>query len=309
MNIAGLIFTPTFLATIIRMTTPIVYAMLAGVIVARAGVLNLAVESTMLTGALMGVLFSAWTQNAWIGFFAAIIICVLLSWMIGYAAFVLKADMNLNGVAFNLMMQGTTIFILYLITGSKGMSNSLMSKVLPRWDVPVLKDIPFLGTVFSGHYLLTYIAVIMVIFVHVLLFKTKFGLRLRLVGENPEAAESVGVNSQRMKMIAMCIAGGISAIGGCFMSMGYVSWFQAGMTAGRGFIGIASSTLGGVTPYGGTVAAFLFGTADAIAITLSTLSIPAELVSMLPYLATIIGLVISAHLGRKKLNRAKKDTK
>lgn len=307
MNIASLIFTPKFLATIIRMTTPLIYAMLAAVIVNRSGVMNLAVESTMLTGALLGVLFSTWTKSAWLGFFLAVLGCVLLSLAIGYAAFFLKADESLNGVAFNLMMQGGTIFALYLVTGSKGMSNDLQSKVLPKWDVPILKDIPFFGTVFSGHYILTYIAVIMVIFVHILIFRTKFGLRLRLVGENPQAAESVGINPQKMKMIAMCLAGGISAIGGCFMSMGYVSWFQAGMTAGRGFIGMASATLGANTPLGGSIASMLFGTADAISITLSTLSIPSEFVSMIPYVVTVIGLVISSSMagkaGKKKENK------
>ena len=153
--------------------------------------------------------------------------------------------------------------------------------------------------------MLTYIAVLCLVLMYYFLFRTKLGLRLRLVGENPAAAESVGINSVRMKMLAMCISGAMSAMGGCFLSMGYVSWFQANMTSGRGFIGMASSSLGGAAPLGGLLASLLFGTADAVSNTLSTLSIPSELVSMIPYAVTIIGLVISSGASRRKANRKK----
>jgi len=310
MRVADLIFSSTFLATIIRMTTPIMFASLAGVVVARAGMMNLAIESTMLTGALAGVLFSAWTQSAWLGLLGAVIVGILLSAIIGYTALVLKADMFMNGVAFNLMMGGGTIFILYLVSGSKGMSTGLLSKVLPTIHIPFIENIPFLGEVLSGHYVLTYLAAIVAVLIHIFLFKTKLGLRLRLVGENDQAAESVGVNSLRIKMLAMCISGALAALGGCFMSMHYVSWFQTDMTAGRGFIGMASAALGGARPSGAFVAAILFGTADAVAITLSMLSIPSELVSIIPYVVTIIGLVISTSFMKKQkglLNRAKQN--
>lgn len=300
-TVLNLIFSANFLATIIRMTTPIMYASLAGLIVQRAGMMNLAVESTMLTSALMGVVFSAWTQNAWIGLIGAVITGTLMSGVIGYTGLILKADMTMNGVAFNLMMTGGTTFILYLVCGSKGMSSGLQSGVLPKVDIPILKDIPFLGEVLSGHYLLTYVAAVLTVLMHILLFRTKFGLRLRLVGENAAAAESVGIRSLRMKMIAMCISGAMAALGGVYLSMGYVTWFQTGMTNGRGFIGMAAASLGRATPLGAFLASALFGTADALAITLSTLSIPSELVSMIPYLATIIGLVISSAVIKKRI--------
>lgn len=281
-TVFSLIFSANFLATIIRMTTPIMFASLSGLIVQQAGMMNLAVESTMLTSALMGVVFSAWTQNAWIGLLGAVITGTLMSGIIGYTGLILKADMVMNGVAFNLMMTGGTTFILYLVCGSKGMSSSLQSGVLPKVDIPILKDIPFLGEVLSGHYLLTYVAVVLTILMHILIFRTKFGLRLRLVGENAAAAESVGIRSLRMRMIAMCVSGAMAALGGVYLSMGYVTWFQAGMTNGRGFIGMAAASLGRGTPLGAFGASALFGTADALAITLSTLSIPSELVPCFP---------------------------
>ena len=307
MDIASLIFSPTFLATIIRMTTPLLYASLAGIVVAQVGMMNLAIESTMLTAALMGVLFSAWTHSAWLGLLIAVAIGVLMSFVIAYAALVLKADMFMNGVAFNLMMAGGTTFILYVVTGSKGMSSGVMSLTLPTVDIPLLRDIPVLGEVLSGHNVLTYIAVLMAVLMHVFLFKTKLGLRLRMVGQNDSAAESVGINSVRIKILAMCIAGVMAALGGCFMSMGYVSWFQTNMTAGRGFIGMASAALGGNHPLSGALASLLFGAADAVANTASTLNIPSELVRMLPYLVTMIGLVAAAksagRMKRKKVDK------
>ena len=230
-----------------------------------------------------------------------------MSFVIAYAALVLKADMFMNGVAFNLMMAGGTTFILYVVTGSKGMSSGVMSLTLPTVDIPLLRDIPVLGEVLSGHNVLTYIAVLMAVLMHVFLFKTKLGLRLRMVGQNDSAAESVGINSVRIKILAMCIAGVMAALGGCFMSMGYVSWFQTNMTAGRGFIGMASAALGGNHPLGGALASLLFGAADAVANTASTLNIPSELVRMLPYLVTMIGLVAAAksagRMKRKKVDK------
>ena len=299
-QVLSLILTPAFLATVIRMTTPILFACLAGMIVDRAGMMNLAVETTMLTGALMGVLISAWTHSAWIGLFGAVTVGVVMSAIIGYSTLVLQADMYMNGVAFNLMMNGGTVFILYLATGSKGMSTGLRSEVLPQVTIPLIDKIPVLGSIISGQNILTYIAVVMLILMHIFLFRTKLGLRLRLAGENPAAAESVGINSIRMKMLAMCISGAMSAMGGCFLSMGYVSWFQANMTSGRGFIGMASSALGGAAPLGGLLASLLFGAADAVSNTLSTLSIPSELVSMIPYVVTIIGLVVSSGAAQRK---------
>jgi len=305
MSLSSLIFSASFLATVIRMSTPIIFASLAGIIVARAGLINLAIESTMLTAALMGVLFSAWTKSAWLGLIGAVVVGTLMSGVIGYAALVLKADMLMNGFAFNLMMSGTTVFILYLASGSKGMSSGILSGVLPKVSIPLVRDIPFAGEVLSGHYVLTYVAFVMIVAMQVFLFHTKIGVRLRMVGENSDAAESVGIHSIRIKMLAMLISGFMSSLGGCFMSMGYVSWFQANMTGGRGFIGLASAALGGNHPFGALLASILFGSADALAITLGTLSIPSELVSMIPYVVTLAGLVLSSNAARKQLKKIK----
>lgn len=300
MNVTGLIFSSTFLATVIRMTTPILFAGLAGLISSQAGVMNLAVESIMLTSALAGVLFSAWTQSVWIGFFGAVAVGVMMALILSYTAFNLKADIVLSGVAFNLMMSGGTLFILYLVCGEKSMSTGLNSLVMPTVEIPGLKDIPGLGEVLSGHNLLTYVAAVMTVLMWVLLYRTKIGLRIRMLGENEHAAESVGINSRRVKYFAMAVSGLMASMGGVYMSMGYVSWFQRNMTAGRGYIGMAAAALGGNRPLGTLLSSLLFGGADAVANTISSLNIPSELIQMLPYVATIAGLTIYSINKQKK---------
>lgn len=312
MKVWELIFSTTFLATVIRMTTPILFAGLAGLIASQAGVMNLAVESIMLTSALAGVLISAWTGSAWIGLLGAVLIGIGMGFVIAYTAFTLHADMVLNGVAFNLMMTGGTVFLLYVATGQKGTSTGVPSKVLPTVNIPLLKDIPYVGEVLSGHNVLTYIAVAFTILMFYYLFKTKIGLRIRMVGENPAAAESVGINSKKIKYLAMCLSGMFAALGGAYMSMAYMSWFQNNITAGRGFIGMAASALGGNMPLGTLMASLLFGVADAVANTISSLNLPSELVSMLPYVITIIGLVYySIYLSKRKApaSKAKEEPK
>lgn len=299
MNMLELIFSTTFLATVIRMTTPILFAGLAGLIASQAGVMNLAVESIMLTSALTGVLLSAWTQSALAGFLGAVAAGMLLSFILSYTAFNLKADMVLSGVAFNLMMSGGTIFILYLVCGEKSMSTGLNSLVLPTVDIPFLKDVPLLGEVLSGHNILTYAALAMTVLMWFLLYRTKLGLRIRMVGENERAAESVGISARKIKYLAMSLSGLMASMGGVFMSMGYVSWFQRNMTAGRGFIGMAAAALGGNRPLGTLLSSALFGGADAVANTISSLNIPSELIQMIPYLATIVGLTM--YSAKKKL--------
>lgn len=298
MSIIELIFSATFLATVIRMTTPILFAGLAGLIASQAGVMNLAVESIMLTSALTGVLLSAWTASALAGFLGAVAAGMLLCFLLSYTALNLKADMVLSGVAFNLMMGGGTIFILYLVCGEKSMSTGVNSLVLPTVHIPLIRDIPLVGEVLSGHNVLTYVALAMTFFMWLLLYRTKLGLRIRMVGENEQAAGSVGIDTRRIKYLAMGLSGLMASMGGVFMSMGYVSWFQRNMTAGRGFIGMAASALGGNRPLGTLLASALFGGADAVANTISSLNIPSELIQMIPYAATIVGLTLYA--GRRR---------
>ena len=213
----------------------------------------------------------------------------------------LKTDIILAGIAVNLMASGGTVFALNVFTGQKGISSGLKSKVIPNLSIPILDDIPILGSIFSNHNILTYIAFLLVIVIWYFLYKTPLGLRIRAVGENPNAAKSVGINVPGLQYLALIISGIIAGLGGVYMSMGYVSWFSRDMIAGRGFMGVAAAAMGNNKPGLVLLAALLFGLADALSNYLQSLRIPAEIVQMIPYLTTIVVLTIySRHTKFKK---------
>lgn len=262
--IFDIISSTSFWYAVLRVSTPILFAALAAIVSNKAGVVNIAIEGTMLISSLTGVLFSAWTQSVFIGVSAAVAAGVLTALILAYFSLNLKTDITLTGIALNLFASGGTIFLLYLVTGDKGMSGSLKSLVVPSWDIPVIKNIPVIGEIISGHNLLTYLAFVSVIVVSVLLYRFPIGLRIRAVGEDEGAVASVGLNVTRIQYIALMLSGVLSGLGGAFMSMGYVSWFSKDMIAGRGFIALAAEAMGRGTPVGTMTAAMVFGFADAL---------------------------------------------
>lgn len=299
-GIINIIFSEAFVFSIFRITTPILFAALAAVVADRAGVTNIGLEGIMMISALTGVIFSAWTQSAWIGLLCAILLGVLTALMIGFFALKLKTDIILAGIAVNMLGNGGTIFFMYLASGDRGYSANLASKVMPTVNIPVLQNIPVLGNILSGHNILTYFAFICVALVWVLLYKTPMGLQIRAVGESPNAADSVGVSVNRIKYIALGISGALAGMGGAFMSMGYMSSFNTNMTAGRGFIALAAEAMGRGEPIGTMLTSLLFGFADALANNMQSLGLPQELVAMTPYVFTVVGLAVYAASTLKK---------
>ena len=302
-NILRIICSTEFLYSIFRVTTPILLAALGAMITSRAGVVNIGLEGIMLFSALAGVVTSAWTQSAAVGLLAAILVGVLISALMAYVMLVLRSDITLTGFAVNALGSGCTVFLLYVICNDKGISSSLASKVLPKVDLPLIQDIPFVGKVLSGHNIMTYVAFLLVIVVYWLVNKTPLGLRIRAVGENPHAAESVGIKVTRIQLIAMLISGVLAGMAGAYMSMGYVSWFARDMMAGRGFIALAAQQLGQGTVVGSMLASLAFGAADSLANNLQALRLPSEFVQSIPYAVTIVGLVIYSASKKRREQR------
>lgn len=297
-----------FAFSVLRMSTPLIYCAMGALISRHVGAINMAMEGIMLTSALTGVVFSAFTQNLLIGLLGAIIGGLLISLIMCFMHLSMKAELMLTGVSMNQFASGITVFALFAITGSKGTSQALNSLVVPKWDIPLIKDIPVLGDILSGHNWLTYIAFVLVILTYFLIFRTSTGLRIRAVGFNAHAAESVGINVKKIKYQAFLYSGAFAALGGAFMSMGYLSFFASDMMAGRGFIGIAAQNLAAGNVLGSMLASLGFGASDALAITLQTMNMPSELVRMIPYLATVIGLVIFSAIRQKRAEK-KRDGK
>ena len=300
MELLNTIFSPSFGFSVIRVTTPIIFAALAALVTNKAGVMNIALEGIMLMSAFFGTVVSAYTQSALCGVIVAVIAGVLVALIMAGFAFRLKADLILTGIAINTFASGATVFLMYVICNDKASTSRLPGCNVPSVDIPLIQSIPVVGEIFSGHNLLTYLAFVSVIIVYVLIYKTSLGLRIRAVGEKPDAAQSVGIKVMRVQFAALFLSGVFAGLGGAFMSMGYMSFFSRDMIAGRGFIALAAQNMGGAAPLGTLIASIIFGIADALSNMLQTLRVPAEAVQMQPYLLTIIGLVIYSLSTKKK---------
>jgi simple sugar transport system permease protein len=295
-----------FLFSIIRITAPILFAALGAVVAEKAGVVNIGLEGIMSVSALFGVLFSYWTQSWLVGILGALVVGVLLGLLIGFFALKLKTDIVLAGIAVNMIGSGGTIFLLYMFTGMRGNTGALVSQniLIPTIDIPLIKNIPVLGEVISGHSVLTYVAFLSVFLMVVLLYRTSLGLNIRAVGENDHAAESVGISVLRVKYIAISISGALAGLGGAFMSMYYSQGWNSGMIAGRGFIALAAQAMGRTEPVGTMLSSLLFGFAQALRTKVSGIQgVSSYLVSLIPYVFTIVGLVLYAISTTKKVRK------
>lgn len=288
----------------IRLSTPILLAALACAITKKAGLLNMGAEALMLIAALMGVLVSAWTQSLILGIIAGLLSSVLITLIICYVSFELKCDLNLTNISMNNMLIGGTVFIMYLVCGQKSVTAGILnSKSMPRVDIPVIKDIPFFGFILSGHNIMTYIAVVMIFAVWFLLYKTTLGLRIRSVGENPMAAEFVGISSKRIWYISYALSGLVSGMGGVYMSMGYLSWFARDMMGGRGFMAMAATNIAGGEPVGTAVNTLLFGLAQAFGNFAQQYNMNADLILAFPYMFAVLLIAVITFINKQKEQR------
>jgi ABC-type uncharacterized transport system permease subunit len=300
-------FIVDFLFMWIRVATPILLTSLGAVICERTGVVNLGLDGIMLISALFGVLGSAWGGNLFWGLMAGIGAALIVSGVFAYFHLMLKANAVLCGTAVNTIAGGLTVFVLQLATGEKGSSSSLKSYSFPAVNIPIIKDIPVLGDILSGHNVITYFAFLMVIVISVFLYRTPMGLRMRAVGENPSAASSVGQNVVKIRFLAILLCGVMAGMGGMYLSMGYLSMFTRDMVAGRGFIALAACAMGQANPVGALISSMVFSFFDGLSNILQLLQIPSEFVQMLPYGATIIGLTVYSIQKQRQKNKKNKE--
>ena len=294
-----------FIAEGIRMATPLVFAALAALICRQAGMFNMGVEGMILCSALGAVIFAHYGGSVWIGLLGGIAVGLATGMVIAFASLTGKADLYLTCIAFNLMATGGTVFVMYLLTGEKSTtSGAFRSYQIPAIDIPVIKDIPVLGRIVSGQSLLTYLAVVAVFVMWFLLKRTRVGLRIRAVGENPKAAESVGISVNKIGYISFAICGVLCGLSGAFMSMSWVTFFMKNMVNGRGYIGLSAQNMANGQPIGSALASLLFGFTDALSTTLQNqTNFPVEFLEMIPYLATIFAIIITSVIAINKRRR------
>ena len=294
-----------FLAEAIRMATPLIFAALAALITRQAGMFNMGVEGMILCSALAAVAFAHYSGNMWVGLLGAVLVGLLTGLIIAFANLSGKTELYLTCIAFNLAASGGTVFIMYVLTGEKSTtSGAFRSYQIPNIDIPVIKDIPVIGKIVSGQSLLTWVAVLSIFLVWLLLKRTRLGLRIRAVGENPHAAESVGISVKKIGYTSFAICGLMAGLSGAYLSMSYVTFFMKNMANGRGYIGLSAQNMAGGEPVGSALASLLFGFSQALTTTMKNqTNFPTEFLEMIPYAATIIALGVTGLIAIQRIKK------
>ncbi|MDX2044386.1 MAG: ABC transporter permease [Acidobacteriota bacterium] len=281
----------TLIASTIRLSTPLILAALGGLYSERSGVINIALEGMMLAGAFTAAAVTVFTHSSLIGVLAAVAAGLLVAALHAVATINYRADQVVSGTAINILFLGVPALLSGALFESTGATRQLSKdEVLP--DVMFFNpdSSPMLASVFNQKpivYLAFFVAGISVY----VLYRTRFGLRLRAVGENPEAADTAGVNVRRMRWAGVLISGALAALGGAYLSIGQSSQFTRNMTAGRGFIALAALIFGKWHPVGALMACLLFGFAEAVSIRMQgNVNIPNQFVLMIPYVLTMVML-------------------
>ena len=293
------VFTEEFLiavlAAAVRMGAPILFAAFGEIFAERSGVINLGVEGMMIMGTLAGFIGAYFTGNLWVGVLLGMIAGGLMSLIHAFLSITLRANQVISGIVLTFFGLGLTGFI----------GKSMIGQTVPSFGpihIPVLGDIPVVGPVFFQQNILVYLAFILVPLTWVILFRTRLGLEIRAVGENPMAADSLGVDVYRIRYLCVFIGGILAGLGGAFLSLAYTHMWIEGMTAGRGWIAIAVVIFSMWRPQWALIGAFLFGGVDAFQLRLQAIGIgiPYHILMMMPYVVTIIVLVIVSTGARRK---------
>jgi ABC-type uncharacterized transport system permease subunit len=289
-NFAGL------LQSTLQRSVPITFGALSGILCERAGVVNVAIEGMLLTGAFVSAVVASASGNQWIGLVAAIAAGGVLAALLAVLAIRYLVDQIIAGVVLNILAVGLTSFLATRVLTPNPQLNS-PDRFGPV-DLPVLEDIPLLGPIVLNNNIFVYFMFAAIIVLTVMLFRTRWGLRVRAVGEHPKAADTVGINVYFVRYRNVILGGMVAGLGGAYFTLGSTGGFEQEMTAGRGFIGLAAMIFGGWAPIPSFLAALVFGFADALQNRLSILDVPvpSQFLQMAPYIVTII--VVSGLVGR-----------
>lgn len=289
-NLAGMLNSAVLLAV------PITLGAFSGILSERAGVVNIAIEGMMLMASMVGALVGSITQNAWVGLLGGILSAVLLALIHGVLSIKYKINQVISGTVINIFSAGMTAFLSQKFLQTNQALNR--PSTFPRVPVPGLAHIPVVGPILFNTNMFVYMMFALLIILQVALFSTRWGLRHRAVGEHPKAADTLGINVIKTRYTAVVLSGIVAGIAGAFFTLGSVGRFDEGITAGKGFIGLAAMIFGNWNPIGSLGAGLLFGFADAIGSKLSLLGskIPAQFMGMAPYLITMI--VLAGFIGK-----------
>ncbi|MFV0241523.1 MAG: ABC transporter permease [Lacrimispora sphenoides] len=278
-----------FVGITLMYSTPLVFAALGGVVSERSGVTNIGIEGMMTIGAVTGATVGYYSGSAWVGFFAAGLAGGVIALLHAFASITCKADQTISGIAINLIGPGVALFVCRLLFDGATMSlpvphkipkvfGSLNSKAFQNLNVDVTVVIAF----------------VLAVFIWFFLYKTKWGLHIRAVGEHPAAADTMGLNVYKIRYICVLVSGILAGLGGASMTLAIIPQFTPTAISGQGFIALAAVIFGKWTPHGAYGACLLFGAAQALTVTLGggRFAVPSSILAMLPYLITIVILIL-----------------
>ena len=308
------LFDLDILAATIRVSIPIMLAALGGLLCLRAGVFNIALEGQMLVGSFFAIVVTEATAglgqqlgipSTWFGIVGGLLGGLAMSMVFGVSILRFKADHIVAGIAINLLALGVTGFLLKTIFDAQGVFRPTDMVPLPKIVIPGLEDIPFVGNTLSGHTPLVYLTFVLVLVTWVALYRMPTGLRLRSVGEQPDAARTAGIKVDRVRYQAIAWSGLLCGLAGAHLALGYSSEFTENMTQGRGFTAFVAAIFGQLDPILTMLASLLFGFADALGlrIQLEGFGISPSLVQTFPYILAIVALTISSYLSMRRRGR------
>lgn len=290
-----------FLSLALSSTIPIIVTAIGGMFAERARATNIALDGTMLISALAALAVGAGTGSPWLGLLAGMLAGVLYAGLLAFAAFVLRCDLLIAGIAANLLAVGITLLVVQNVLHSTGTYAPTGVSLLPRIPIGPLADIPVLGRAFDNQSVLLYLAVVVVVVGAVTLNRTPFGVHVKAVGESDEAAEAAGLRPVWIRTGTLLISGALAGIGGTYLSLSSVASFNSDLTGGLGFIAFAAVMFGRATPSGTIIASVLFGVALALSIQLQgTGIIDQQLLQALPYVATVVALAFQSIRQRRR---------
>jgi simple sugar transport system permease protein len=293
---------PGMVQSTLMAATPLTLGAMAGILCERSGIINIAIEGMMLSGAFAAVAFASIFDSLWMGLLAASLVGGLMASLHAVLSIKYKVDQIISGTVINILAAGGTRFLNLRLLEPAGLSTPGSFELM---RIPVLADIPIVGPILFENQPTVYIMFILLVVVNYVIFFTPWGLRMRACGEHPRAADTVGVHVNRTRYISVILGGLIAGIGGAYFSLGVVGTFEDGMTRGQGFVALAAMIFGNWNPTGGFLAALLFGFANAIQVKMQILApvlpfvdrpIPPEFLQMAPYILTII--VVAGVVGR-----------
>jgi simple sugar transport system permease protein len=283
----------------LALATPLIFGALGGVIGERAGVVNIAIEAQLLAGAFTAAIVGSATGTPWAGLVAAMVAGVLVALVLGVFAITYHVDQVIVGVVLNVLVIGVTTFLFRQVLAPNQATLNTVTP-FPKLPIPLLSEIPIIGPILFTQTIVVYLMYVVVFVVWYGMYRTRWGLRMRAVGEHPQAADTVGINVARTRYMNVLIAGAIAGMGGAFYTLVSVPRFNPEMTAGAGFIALAAVIFGKWDPIKATLAALLFGFATNLQGVLSVIGspVPSQFMLMLPYVVTIFA--VAGLVGRSR---------